>query len=96
MPGSLTPESLLIYPGAFAPETLARIRLWARTIEVTREEALQFVCNGVAVNGDYIAPRLGPRLEQLLRREGIEPIAVDLSEFHKAGGSVASLKMLLP
>ncbi len=92
----ITPESLLIYPGAFAPETLARIRLWARTIEVTREEALQFVCNGVAVNGAYIAPRLGPRLEQLLRREGIEPIAVDLSEFHKAGGSVASLKMLLP
>jgi N-dimethylarginine dimethylaminohydrolase len=92
----LTPESLLIYPGAFAPETLARIRLWARTIEVTREEALQFLCNGVAVNGYYIAPRLGHRLEQLLSREGIEPITVDLSEFQKAGGSVASLKMLLP
>jgi N-dimethylarginine dimethylaminohydrolase len=92
----LAPESLLIYPGAFAPETLAQIRSWAQTSEVTREEALQFACNGVSVNGYYIAPQLNHRVENILSREGIEPIAVDLSEFHKAGGSVASLKMLLP
>jgi N-dimethylarginine dimethylaminohydrolase len=92
----LTPESMLLYPGAFAPETLARIRLWANTFEVTREEALQFLCNGVSVNGYYITPQLSRHLEQVLVREGIEPIVVDLSEFQKAGGSVASLKMLLP
>ena len=92
----LTPTAVLIYPGAFAPETLARIRLWAETFEVTREEALQFICNGVAVNGHYITPRLTRRLEHILGREGIEPIVVELSEFEKAGGSVASLKMLLP
>jgi N-dimethylarginine dimethylaminohydrolase len=92
----LAPESLLIYPGAFAPETLAQIRSCAQTFEVTREEALQFVCNGVSVNGYYITPRITRRLEQVLGREGIEPIVVDLSEFEKAGGSVASLKMLLP
>ncbi len=92
----LAPEALLIYPGAFAPETLARMRFWAETFEVTREEALQFICNGVAVNGYYITPRLTARLEQILSREGIEPIVVELSEFEKAGGSVASLKMLLP
>lgn len=92
----LTPQSVLIYPGAFAPETLAGIRTRANTHEVTREEALQFVCNGLSVNGFYITPRLSRRLEQILGMEGIEPIVVDLSEFHKAGGSVASLKMLLP
>jgi N-dimethylarginine dimethylaminohydrolase len=92
----LAPESMLLYPGAFAPETLARIRLWANTFEVTREEALQFICNGVSVNGYYITPQLSRHLEQVLVREGIEPIVVDLSEFQKAGGSVASLKMLLP
>ncbi len=92
----LTPESVLIYPGAFAPETLARIRQWVHTFEVTREEALQFVCNGVSVNGYYITPRLSRRMEQILGRQGIEPLIVDLSEFQKAGGSVASLKMLLP
>jgi N-dimethylarginine dimethylaminohydrolase len=92
----LAPDTLLIYPGAFAPETLARIRLLAQTFEVTREDALQFVCNGVSVNGYYITPQLTRRLEQILGREGIEPIVVELSEFQKAGGSVASLKMLLP
>ena len=92
----LTPEAVLIYPGAFAPETLARIRQWAETFEVTREEALQFVCNGVAVNGYYITPRLTGRLEKILGREGIEPIVAEVSEFEKAGGAVASLKMLLP
>jgi N-dimethylarginine dimethylaminohydrolase len=50
----------------------------------------------VAVNGYYITARLSRRLEQILGEEGIDPIVVDLSEFHKAGGSVASLKMLLP
>ena len=92
----LAPESLLIYPGAFAPETLAQIRGWAETFEVTREDALQFVCNGVSVNGFYITPRITRHLEEVLGREGIEPIVVDLSEFQKSGGSAASLKMLLP
>jgi len=92
----LSPDALLIYPGAFAPETLARIRSWTHTLEVSREEALQFVCNGVSVNGYYITPRLTRHLEHILGSEGIEPIVVDLSEFQKAGGSAASLKMLLP
>jgi N-dimethylarginine dimethylaminohydrolase len=92
----LTPESLLIYPGAFAPETLARIRNWARTFEVTRDEALQFVCNGVAVNGYYITSWINRRVRQILEKLGLETIVVELSEFQKAGGSVASLKMLLP
>ncbi len=92
----LTQEALLIYPGAFAPETLASIRSWAETFEVTREEAMQFVCNGVAMNGYYITPRLTHRLEHILGKEGIEPIVVEVSEFEKAGGSIAALKMLLP
>jgi len=92
----LRPESLLIYPGAFAPDTLAHIRSCANTFEITREEALQFICNGISVNGYYITSKLSPRLEQILGKEGIEPIVVNLSEFQKAGGSVASLKMLLP
>jgi len=92
----LTPESLLVYPGAFDPDTLAHIRSCSSTFEVTREEALQFMCNGVSVNGYYVTSKLSRRLEQILGREGIEPIIVELSEFQKAGGSVASLKMLLP
>lgn len=92
----LSPDSLLVYPGAFSPGTMSTIRECANVYEVSREDALQFVCNGISVNGYYIAPRLSRQLEQVLGIEGIEPITVDLSEFHKAGGSAASLKMLLP
>lgn len=92
----LTPDAVLIYPGAFAQETLAHIRSIAHTLEVSREEALGFECNGVSVNGFYITSKLSRRLELILSGHGVEPIVVDLSEFHKAGGSVASLKMLLP
>lgn len=92
----LTPDAALIYPGAFSPETLVQIRGLTQTLEVSREEALQFECNGLSVNGYYITPRLSRRLELILAGHSIEPIVVDLSEFQKAGGSVASLKMLLP
>jgi N-dimethylarginine dimethylaminohydrolase len=92
----ISADSLLIYSGAFAPEALASLRMHANTYEVSREDALHFICNGVLVNGYYITPRLTRQLEQILGTEGIDPIVVDLSEFHKAGGSAASLKMLLP
>jgi N-dimethylarginine dimethylaminohydrolase len=92
----LTGDAVLLYPGAFAPQTVAAVRKRAHTYEVSREDALQFVCNGVCANGFYITARLSRSLEHVLGIEGIEPVLVDLSEFHKAGGSVASLKMLLP
>ncbi len=92
----LTPDSVMIYPGAFSPETMAIIRASTNLHEVTREDALHFICNGVSVNGFYITPHISKRLEQILGAEGIEPLPVELGEFHKAGGSVAQLKMLLP
>ncbi len=92
----LTPDSVMIYPGAFAPETLASIRACATVHEVSREDAMHFACNGVSINGYYITPHISRRLEQILGAEGLEPLPVQLSEFHKAGGSVAQLKMLLP
>jgi N-dimethylarginine dimethylaminohydrolase len=92
----LTPDSVLLYSGAFSPEALAEIRRHVRTHEVSREDALHFVCNGLTVNGYYITPRVTRLLEQALGSEGIVPLPVDLSEFQKAGGSAASLAMLLP
>jgi N-dimethylarginine dimethylaminohydrolase len=92
----LAPDATLVYAGAFAPETVSRMRDMTNLYEVSREEAMHFVCNGISVNGYYITPKLTRRLEQVLGSEGIEPLVVDLSEFQKAGGSAASLKMLLP
>lgn len=92
----LNPEAVLIYPGAFSPDSLDAIRQnWTRTHEISRDEAHAFLANGVVANGRYITPRLTPNLSRILEREGLTPIVVDTSEFEKSGGSVFCMKATL-
>ena len=90
----LTPEAALIYPGAFSRGALASIRAGCPRIhEVEEQEALGFVCNGVAANGRFLTPRVTPGLARALEREGLAPVVVETSEFEKSGGSVCCLKL---
>jgi N-dimethylarginine dimethylaminohydrolase len=92
----LSSESALVYPGALAEPSLRLLRrAWPRLREVSREQALRFICNGVAVNGSFIVSHLAKDAARLVREEGLTPIAVDVSEFEKAGGSVFCLKAFL-
>ncbi len=92
----LRPGAALIYPGGFSPESQAVIRSRIpRVYEVEREDALQFVCNGVSVNGKFLTPALTPVARQALDDEGLEPVLLDTSEFLKSGGSVCCLKLFL-
>jgi len=92
----LTPEALLVYPGAFAAEALAAIYgRCPRVYEVGTEDALQFVCNGVAAGGRFLTPQLTPRLTQALAIEGLRALRVETSEFEKSGGSVCCLKLFV-
>jgi N-dimethylarginine dimethylaminohydrolase len=93
----LNADAVLLYPGAFAAEALASIRRHVpRVHAVSKDEALHFVCSGVAGHGKFFTPRLTPALEEILRAESLEPVVVETSEFEKSGGSVASLKLFLP
>jgi N-dimethylarginine dimethylaminohydrolase len=90
----LTAEAVLIYPGAFSRVVLDSIRAnCPRVHEVDEQEALGFVCNGVAANGRFLTPRLDSGLVRALAREGLEPMVVATSEFEKSGGSVCCLKL---
>ena len=90
----LTAEAVIIYPAAFSREALASIRAGCpRVYEVEEQEALGFVCNGVAANGRFLTPRVTPGLARALEREGLEPVVVETSEFEKSGGSVCCLKL---
>ncbi|MBV8117083.1 MAG: amidinotransferase [Candidatus Eremiobacteraeota bacterium] len=91
----LNGDAALVYPGAFAPDSLCAMRNgWPRLHEVPRVDALQFVCNGVAVNGRFVASHVTPWLERVLRDEALVPLRVDTTEFEKSGGSVFCMKML--
>jgi N-dimethylarginine dimethylaminohydrolase len=92
----LNEAAVLISPEAFAGSSLAEIHNGFRRIHcITREEALQFIGNGIAVNGRFITPRLTPNLFRILEDEGLTPVIVDTSEFEKSGGSVFCMKMFI-
>jgi N-dimethylarginine dimethylaminohydrolase len=89
----LNHDAVLIYPGAFSPESLKTVRsAWNRIHELTEDEAHQFMGNGIVVNGRLITPRLTRNLEQILAQENLTPVVVDTSEFEKSGGSVFCMK----
>jgi N-dimethylarginine dimethylaminohydrolase len=92
----LNNDAALIYPGAFSPESLQTVRgPWKRVHELSRDEALQFMGNGIVANGRFITPRLSRNLEQILAQEGLAPVVVDTSEFEKSGGSVFCMKAFI-
>jgi N-dimethylarginine dimethylaminohydrolase len=92
----LSNESVMIYPGAFALESLERIRRdWPRVHELSRDEAVGFTLNGIVANGRYITPRVTPSLAGILALENLTPLIVDTSEFEKSGGSVFCMKAVL-
>ena len=92
----LNNDAALIYPGAFSPESLKTVRgAWKRIHELTRDEAQQFMGNGIVANGRFITPRLTQNLEQILAQEGLTPVVVDTSEFEKSGGSVFCMKAFI-
>jgi arginine dihydrolase len=90
----LTENAVIVYPEAFTAESFQRIQQRVPRVYVIGEpDALKFICNGVAVGGRFIAPATSPQLLTALRREKLEPVLVDTSEFQKSGGSVCCLKL---
>lgn len=92
----LNDKAVLIYPGAYSPESLELLRRgWERVHELTRDEARQFMGNGIVAGGRYITSHLTPNLSRILAEEGLAPLMVDTSEFEKSGGSVFCMKAFI-
>jgi N-dimethylarginine dimethylaminohydrolase len=93
----LNNDAVLVYPGAYTPESLATFRgFWKRVHELTAGDAHKFMGNGIVANGRYLTPYITPHLEAILRQEGLAPIVLDTSEFEKSGGSLFCMKAFLP
>jgi N-dimethylarginine dimethylaminohydrolase len=90
----LTSKAVLVHPAAFTPQSYQTIQQNCERVYVVGEEdALKFVCNGVAAGGKFITPYLSPQVASALSRERLEPVVVNTSEFQKSGGSVCCLKL---
>ena len=73
---------------------MATIRgAFPRIYEIDREDGLRFACNGTVANGRFIISHLTECVAATLKKEGLEPLVVDTSEFEKSGGSVFCMKL---
>jgi N-dimethylarginine dimethylaminohydrolase len=94
----LTDGSVLYYPAAFAPRSLAAIEAFyppEDRIVVTEADAIRFACNTINVGRTIILNEIGPDLAETLESRGFDVIQVNLSEFLKAGGAAKCLVMKL-
>jgi N-dimethylarginine dimethylaminohydrolase len=82
----------LVYPAAFDAASQAELeRIVAEPIVLTDEEAFDFSGNSIVVNDTVIMPACSPRLRRILTGLGLRIVVLNLSEFHKAGGSARCL-----
>lgn len=84
----------LYYPSAFDDYGRRVIAQFVpEPIPVNDADALRFGCNAIVAGRDVVLQAGCESLEQSLRAAGWQPHPVDLSEFHKAGGSAKCLAL---
>jgi N-dimethylarginine dimethylaminohydrolase len=84
----------MIAPGAFDAESAeALLALVPEPLVLTDDEALTTFCaNSIVLGRTVVMPAGAPtRVTEQLTAWGFEVVEVDVSEFHKAGGSVRCL-----
>jgi N-dimethylarginine dimethylaminohydrolase len=83
----------LVCPSALdAPSARALMELVPEPLVLTEEEALTtFAANSVVVGGTVVMPDCPDRVRARLEAWGFEVVVVDVSEFHKGGGSIRCL-----
>ena len=82
----------MVCPAAFDDASAAAaLALVPEPLVLTEEEALTFCANSVVVGRTVIMPVCPDRVRAQLEAWGFEIVLVDVSEFHKAGGSIRCL-----
>jgi N-dimethylarginine dimethylaminohydrolase len=94
----LSGGEILYYPHAFdgyARAVIAERLGDERRLSIPQAEALRFACNAVCVGRKVVLPAGCPETMRMLEKRGYEPIALELDEFMKAGGSAKCLTLAL-
>ncbi len=83
----------LVCPSALdAPSAQALLDLVPEPLVLSEEEALTTFCaNSVVVGSTVVMPACPPRVRRQLEEWGFTVVIVDVSEFHKGGGSIRCL-----
>ncbi len=86
---ALGDEQIVYFPGAFSDESRALLRCrYPDAVMVEERDAIVFGCNAASDGRHVFMPVGADGLAAALEVRGFEPVAIDLSELRKAGGSV--------
>ena len=82
----------MVCPAAFDDASAAALlALVPEPLVLTEEEALTFCANSIVIGRTILMPACPDRVRAQLEEWGFEVVLVDLSEFHKGGGSIRCL-----
>jgi N-dimethylarginine dimethylaminohydrolase len=88
-------RGVFYYPGAYDEESKEKAAGIEGAIAITKEQAANYICNSVFVNGKLLMDYIDDDLKQKLSKLDIEPILLDMSEFKKAGGGIKCLTLYI-
>jgi N-dimethylarginine dimethylaminohydrolase len=94
----LSSGHVMVYMDAFSPHAQKQLRQAIEPeylIELSTDDALDFACNAVELDGTIVLHHATARLRSRLNAAGYRVFGTDLSEFHKAGGSARCLTLRL-
>jgi len=79
----------MVCPAAFDEASAkAALDLVPEPLVLTEEEALTFCANSIVIGRTILMPSCPPGVRAQLEEWGFEIVLVDVSEFHKGGGSI--------
>ncbi|HET8716336.1 MAG TPA: arginine deiminase family protein [Nocardioidaceae bacterium] len=82
----------MVCPAAFdEASAAAALDLVPEPLVLTEEEALTFCANSIVIGRTILMPTCPDRVRAQLEEWGFEIVLLDLSEFHKGGGSIRCL-----
>ena len=82
----------MVCPAAFdEASAAAALAMVPEPLVLTEEEALTFCANSVVIGRTILMPACPDRVRTQLEEWGFEVVLVDVSEFHKGGGSIRCL-----
>ena len=88
----LDSERALVCPAAFDEASAeAALAMVPDPLVLSEEEALTFCANSIVIGKTILMPTCPERVRAQLEEWGFEIVLVDVSEFHKGGGSIRCL-----
>jgi N-dimethylarginine dimethylaminohydrolase len=83
----LSHDNVAYFPGAFSPGSQEVLRrCYPEAVIATAEDAAALGLNAVSDGRRVVLPSAATRLAGALASKGFQPVPVDVSELHKAGG----------